>query len=242
MPVRAAQMPHGPDLLLYRRIPFGRLADFAILDSRQYRTDQPCNDGNKPPCADVYNPNATMLGDVQERWLYKSLSDSQAAWNVLTQQVMIARVDRTPGDVKAYSMDQWPGYEAARQRLLKFFAERKSLNPIAIAGDIHTNWVNDLQVDCEDLKSPVVGTEFVGTSISSGGDGIEVPKTTPELYSENPFVKYFNAERGYVSCEVTPTKWISRYQTVPFVTKPDAPLVTRKTFVVEHGKPGAVEM
>ena len=61
------------------------------------------------------------------------------------------------------------------------------------------------------------------------------------MLSENPFVKFFNAERGYVSCEVTPKTWTSRYQTVPFVTKPDAPLVTRKTFVVERDKPGAVE-
>ena len=175
------------------------------------------------------------------RSLYKSLDASPAAWNVLTQQVMVARVDRTPGDVKAYSMDQWPGYEANRQRLLKYFAERKSLNPIVLAGDIHTNWVNDLQVNCDDEKSPVVGTEFVGTSISSGGDGMQQTKTTPELLSENPFVKFFNAERGYVSCEVTPKTWTSKYQVVPFVTKPDAPLITRKTFVVENGKPGAVE-
>ena len=88
---------------------------------------------------------------------------------------------------------------------------------------------------------PVVAAEFVGTSISSSGDGAQQGKTTPQMLSENPFVKFFNAERGYVSCEVTPKTWTSRYQTVPFVTKPDAPLVTRKTFVVERDKPGAVE-
>jgi alkaline phosphatase D len=145
------------------------------------------------------------------------------------------------GEEKAYSMDQWPGYEANRQRVLNFFAERKSLNPIVLTGDIHSNWVNNLQVNCDDEKSPVIGTEFVGTSISSGGDGVDQPKTAPQLRSENPFVKYFNAERGYVSCEVTPKTWTSKYQTVPFVTKPDAPLITRKTFVVERDKPGAVE-
>jgi alkaline phosphatase D len=110
-----------------------------------------------------------------------------------------------------------------------------------LTGDIHSNWVNNLQVDCEDEKSPVVGTEFVGTSISSGGDGSDAAKSRETLTAENPFVKYFNAERGYVSCEVTPKTWTARYQTVPFVTKPDAPLVTRKTFIVENGQPGAVE-
>lgn len=241
MPVRKAQMPKGPDLLLYRQVPFGKLANFTILDSRQYRTDQPCGDGNKPPCAASLDPQATILGDVQEQWLYKTLDSSSAAWNVLTQQVMMARVDLTPGTVKSHSMDQWPGYEANRQRVLKHFAEHKPSNPIVITGDIHSNWVNNLQVDCDDEKSPVVGTEFVGTSISSGGDGNEAKPRAASLYAENPFVKYFNAERGYVSCEVTPKMWTAKYQTVPFVTKPDAPLVTRKTFVVENGKPGAVE-
>ena len=99
--------------------------------------------------------------------------------------------------------------------------------------------MNDLQVISADEKSPVVATEFVGTSISSSGDGSETQKNTPEMLQENPFVKFFNAERGYVSCELTPQQWTSFYRTVPFVTKPGAPLVTRQAFVVEAGKPGA---
>jgi alkaline phosphatase D len=55
--------------------------------------------------------------------------------------------------------------------------------------------------------------------------------------AENPFLKFFNAERGYVRCEVTPQTWRSDYRTVPFVTKPGAPLVTRASFVVESGRP-----
>jgi alkaline phosphatase D len=154
---------------------------------------------------------------------------------------MMARVDRLPGQKIAFSMDQWPGYEANRQRILKFFREHPKLNPVVLTGDIHNNWANNLQVNCADEKSPVVGTEFVGTSISSGGDGGENRKDTDAIYAENPFVKYFNNERGYVSCEVTPERWMTHYRTVQFVTKPDAPLVTRKSFVVESGRPGAVE-
>ena len=241
MPLRRAQMPRGPDMQLYRQLAYGRLAGFQILDSRQYRTDQPCGDGNQAPCAGVYDPKGTLLGDAQEQWLYKSLDASAATWNVLTQQVMMARVDHAVGVEQVISMDQWPGYEANRQRVLKFFGERKSLNPIVLSGDIHTNWVNELQINSEDEKSPVVATEFVGTSISSNGDGADQPRNAAQIRSENPFVKYFNGERGYVSCEVTSKLWTSHYRTVAFVSKPDAPLLTRKTFVVEPGKPGAVE-
>jgi alkaline phosphatase D len=241
MPLRKAQLPHGPDMLLYRQVKFGRLADFAVLDTRQYRTDQPCGDGNKPPCDAVYDPKATLLGDAQEQWLYRKLDASTATWNVLTQQVMIARVDRKAGDEIAYSMDQWPGYEANRQRLLKFCAERPKLNPVAIAGDIHCNWANDLKVNNEDEKSPIVAAEFVGTSISSGGDGTEQRKDTPEMLQENPFVRFFNNERGYVACDITPEQWTTHYRTVPYVSRPGAPVVTRRTMVVEAGKRGMHE-
>lgn len=49
MPLRASSLPKGPDLQLYRRLTWGRLAQFSMLDTRQYRTDQPCGDGFKPP-------------------------------------------------------------------------------------------------------------------------------------------------------------------------------------------------
>ena len=58
---------------LYRRLTFGNLAEFSVLDTRQYRTDQPCGDGNKPPCPGSLDPNATMLGPAQERWLFQGL-------------------------------------------------------------------------------------------------------------------------------------------------------------------------
>ncbi len=76
MPLRRASLPHGPDMQLYRRVPFGRLAEFFVLDTRQYRTDQPCGDGNKPPCAASFDPKATLLGDEQERWLLDGLAAS----------------------------------------------------------------------------------------------------------------------------------------------------------------------
>jgi alkaline phosphatase D len=38
-------MPQGPDMSLYRRFNYGDLARFSVLDTRQYRTDQPCGDG-----------------------------------------------------------------------------------------------------------------------------------------------------------------------------------------------------
>jgi alkaline phosphatase D len=111
-----------------------------------------------------------------------------------------------------------------------------------LTGDIHTNWANNLQVNEQNPDDPVVAVEFVGTSLSSGGAGSERLQDADTVCAQNPFVKFYNAERGYVSCEVTPEQWTSHYRTVPFVTKPGAPVVTRKSFVVERDRPGLNEV
>ncbi len=239
MPLRAAQVPQGSSMQLYRSVSFGRLARFAVLDTRQYRTDQPCGDRTKPPCEGMFDPDATLLGEGQRRWLFESLGSSPAAWNVLAQQVMMAHVDRLPGDDVAYSMDQWSGYGASRERVLRFLAESGVRNPVVLTGDIHTNWVNDLHADFRDPASAVVATEFVGTSISSGGDGAANLEHAEGLMRDNPFVKLYNAQRGYVSCELVPDRWTARYRTLASVSQPGAPRETLAEFVIQDGHPGA---
>ena len=238
MPLRKSALPKGPNMELYRKISYGKLAEFFVLDTRQYRTDQPCGDRNGPQCKGAFDPKGTLLGDKQESWLKGGLGKSPATWNVLAQQVMMARVDRVAGPRFAYSMDQWPGYEVNRRRLLKFFENRKIANPVVLTGDIHSNWANDLVIDFDKQKTRTVASEFVGTSITSGGDGQRFPRDLKATYAENPFVKFHNGERGYITCTVTPDKWQTAYRTVEYVTRPGAPIRTRKTVNVEAGKPG----
>ena len=84
----------------------------------------------------------------------------------------------------------------------------------------------------DDQVGPFVAQQWVAGSRTAGSVRVECYQLQ----------LWFNAERGYVSCELTPKQWSSFYRTVPFVTKPGAPLVTRKAFVVEAGKPGAQEV
>ncbi len=132
----------------------------------------------------------------------------------------MARVDRNPEEGVAMSMDQWAGYDVARKRLISWMRDHRVSNPVVLTGDIHTNWVNDLKVDFDDVSEPVTATEFVGTSISSGGDGTETRKDTEGVLRDNPFVKFYNAERGYVRCTITPSQWTSDYRVLPKVTEP----------------------
>ena len=237
MPLRRGALPAGPDMLLYRRLEFGRLASFHVLDTRQYRTDQPQGDGVKAPGPALLDPAGTLLGDRQRDWLFTGLDRSPATWNVLAQQIMMMRVDFRPGPEVAVSMDKWPGYEFERRRVLRRLRDRHVANPVVITGDVHCNWAGELAADFDDPSAAPVGVEFVGTSITSGGDGAEKRKDSDAVVAENPFVKFFNDERGYVRCEVTPGAWRADYRTVPYVSRPGAPLNNRASFVVEAGRP-----
>jgi alkaline phosphatase D len=238
MPLRAAAAPKGPDMRLYRRVRFGTLAEFFVLDTRQHRTDQPCGDGNKPRCPEALNPAATMLGAAQEQWLLAGLEETRVKWSVLAQQVMMAEVDRRPGPEELYPMDQWAGYPAARDRLVQFLSRMRASNPVVLTGDIHTNWVADLKTDFRDPKSAVAASEFVGTSISSGGDGADSRPDAAAVAAENPHVKFFNAQRGYVRCLVTPGRWQADFRVMSHVTRPGGAISTRASFVLENGRRG----
>ncbi|MEZ6121829.1 MAG: alkaline phosphatase D family protein [Planctomycetaceae bacterium] len=239
MPLRRRSFPQGPNMKLYRGCEFGRLANFHVLDTRQYRTDQANGDHQKPMEGKVFDPQATMLGAQQERWLMSGLLKSTSTWNVLAQQVMMAPLNRGEGDDKRYSMDQWPGYEVSRRRLLNFFHDRKIPNPVVLTGDIHLNWVNDLQLNFEDPASPLVGTELVGTSMTSGGNGGNLIPEYERAAVQNDFVRWYNSNRGYVSCELTPQSWTSHFRTTPYVDRPGSPIETKASFVIENGRPGA---
>jgi alkaline phosphatase D len=121
--------------------------------------------------------------------------------------------------------------------LLRHFQERKIANPSCSRATSTATWANELVADFDQLDSRSVAVEFVGTSITSKGDGTEKKSEAEVLRAENPFVKFFNDERGYVRCEVTPRMWRTDFRTVPFVSRRNAPLNTRASFVVEAGRP-----
>ena len=241
MPLRRSSLPHGPLMQLYRRVSHGSLAEFFVLDTRQFRTDQPCGDGVKAPCEAVMDPAATLTGVEQERWLLDGYRSSPARWNVLAQQVMMARVDRAPGDEFTCSMDQWSGYEVQRQRVIRALAERPEANPLVLTGDIHSHWANDLTIDDEAGRPQPAAAEFVGTSITSGGNGKAEPANHAVIMAENEAVRFHSGKRGYVVCELFPDRCETAYRVVDFVDRPGGSVSTAARFVVENGRPGLVK-
>jgi alkaline phosphatase D len=84
---------------------------------------------------------------------------------------------------------------------------------------------------------PVMATEFVATSISSGGNGPEKPKNLDQILRDHACVKFHNGERGYIRCAVTPNRWKSDYMVVDDALQPGGKTFERVSFVVQADDP-----
>jgi alkaline phosphatase D len=241
MPLRASAFPSGASMHLHRRLQFGNLVDLQMLDTRQYRSDQACGDGNKSGCAELNDPRRTMLGAEQERWLFDNLAAARARWTVIGQQVPTFAYDSVKVNPEGrFSMDRWDGYPAARARLYTQLQQAKTPNPILLSGDVHCHFGADLKVDFTDPKSAIIGSEFTNTSITCNGDGSEVAGSWQQTHSYNPHVLYNSNRRGYIACTATPETMRADFKIVERVSVPNDPIRIGGSLVVEAGHPGAV--
>lgn len=238
LPLRRTARPVGPDMRLYRRLTFGDLAQLNVVDTRQYRDNQPCGPGRKLDCAERWDPERTMLGAAQERWLLDGLAGSRSTWNIMANQVFVMEGDAVAGPGQGFGMDTWDGYAAARQRLLDGVRERGVRNFVVTSGDAHRSVASDLTERFDDPGSATVATEFLGTSVSSGGDGADTDDWGELWLAENPHMRFHNVQRGYARCELTQGVWRTDYRVVPYVSRPGAGITTRASVYVAAGSPG----
>ncbi|AWT44420.1 MULTISPECIES: alkaline phosphatase D family protein [Streptomyces] len=238
MPLRAAQLPSGPDAQLYRRLMWGNLAQFDILDTRQYRDDQAYGDRPHVPGPESTDPARTITGDAQEQWLIDGWRSSTALWNVMPQQVCFAQRKFNLNADSTVSMDAWDGYSASRQRVMDGAKEVGLKNWLVLTGDMHVAYAFDLKENFDDPASKTVGTELTATSIASGGNGTDKPSNWETQMKANPHMKFYNGRRGYVRIELGRDATRADFRTVSAVTTPGAPVSTAASFVTEAGAPG----
>jgi len=244
MPLPRFAIPSGPQMRIHTRVHYGELATFHVLDDRQYRSPQACprpgrggsNTVDIADCAELDDSARTLLGTEQERWLHTGLGESSARWNILAQQSVMAQVDQKAGPGRRAWTDSWDGYPHARRRLLDFIAERKVANPVVVGGDVHMFYVNDLKKDFDNAASPVIASEFVGTSITSQARSQE---SVRRLLPDNPHIRFADARyRGYTRVELTPARMRVDLRAVDSVTSPTSNCTTLASFVVESGRAG----
>lgn len=243
LPIRAAAKPKGPDAMLFQRVTIGDLMEVHMLDTRQYRDDHPCqlpDDGGwrliPGTCAERSDPNRSILGHDQERWLTWGLSRTQAKWNVMAQGMLFSKHDYQVGEGEKFGSEYWDGYTGSRDRLMRTIEDRNVSNPVIIGGDVHATYVCDVKKDFDDPASPTLASEFVCTSITSGNWGHDRNAAT---LVDNPHIKlYEGRHRGYSLCTVTPDQMMTDLRVVNDVRSSDLEARTLKSYVVDNGKPG----
>jgi alkaline phosphatase D len=242
MPLRAISRPHGPDLRLYRTLDWGQLAQFQVLDDRQYRSPRACQsraEGTRSisvakDCPDLHDPAASMLGLPQEKWLLDTLSATRARWNILAQQTQITPYprrdpDHPDGPADMQTVDTWQGYQASRDRLFARWQDARVPNPLVIGGDIHAFVASDIT-----YRDKPLAPCFVGGSITTQAGDMLLQRNTADL----PAYRFArNDVRGYGRIDMTPARCEVAFRALrnPLDARTDAYDLTK--YVVENRVP-----
>ena len=255
MPLRASVLTRGLaglgtlyGMQVHARQDWGRLLRFHVLDTRQYRDLQACRVAGErssgavstAQCPELADPARSLLGASQEHWLAQGLAQDKAAdtrWSVVAQQTIFSQRNYKASPGESYSSDTWDGYPASRQRLLDAIRETKPRNTVFVGGDIHQNYVCRVLADFSDAQSPVIASEFCGTSITSLSNVLQA--RAQKIADDNPHVMFTRSnKRGYAVVDVTPTRWTTTLRVLDDVTQADSGVSTLARFVVEDGVPG----
>jgi alkaline phosphatase D len=249
MPFSMAQRPLGPAMRIVDRFQWGRLATLHLLDDRQHRDPQACPYPGRggaatvrvSQCPALQDPQRSLLGQAQERWLTDGW-DSERPWNLVGQQTMVAPFRQSDDAGSTHDpmvwTDGWDGYPQARQRLIDGIHARKLGGAVILGGDVHTHYVASLHRDPHDTSTPVVASEFVGTSISSRS----WPNARVQaLMPMNPHVQYGRAGlRGAIVFDINARRLQAQLLGVDDPLREDSAVRTLVRYVVEAGRPGPV--
>lgn len=179
-----------------------------------------------------------MLGAEQEAWLAEGLAQP-TRWNLLAQQVMVMPflypASRASGRANE---DSWSGRPDARQRLVKTIRDRRLTNVVIATGDVHKHHAGVVPEREGALDSAPVASEFVSSSISSGGDGYDMPPGWEGVAGDNPQCRLSNGRRGYQMFDITPRAWTTDVRVVDKVSAPGGKISTLARFTVLPDRAG----
>lgn len=243
MPLRATATPVGPDMRLYQRLFFGDMVEFNMLDTRQYRTDHPCQTPEEggwqkidATCEERFDPNRTILGKDQERWFLGRFGRAGCRWNIMAQGMLFSKHDYKRGEGEEIGSEYWDGYVESRNRVIKRVQDRDIKNAVCIGGDVHATYVCDVKADFDDINSDTVMSEFVTTSVSSPNDFWQ---WNAQSLPDNPhIVDYTGEHRGYTLMDLTKDRMQVDMRAVKDVMDPQSTAFSAAKYVVENGKPG----
>jgi alkaline phosphatase D len=185
-----------PDDRIYRRFPWGRLADVNMIDTRSYRDPEvPPNQLGVllgldvqntlvPGVEEMFAEGRTTLGAEQKAWLLENMAGSGAAWqlvgnsyNINPWRVFDGDDDPNRDDPQPHrnagvyvSNEAWDDYSAERRELLEAFEGFGVTDVVFTSGHTHFYIASELKADFDDPASPTSAFDFVTGSLTADPD------------------------------------------------------------------------
>jgi len=213
----------------YQHAQLGPLVELWTLDTRMDDRAPPFT-GEQNPREERFHEDRRLIGASQEAWLTEGLSDAQAPWKLVAQQVMMAQL-QIRGSLESeregavlLNLDQWDGFAAQRARILEHIQREELTGVVVLTGDIHTSWASELSVNPSDPslyhpEASEVGGPLDQTRLPHGG-AIALECVTPSVSSvalagttesvesllsmANPHIKWRNlTARGFLKLKIS---------------------------------------
>lgn len=197
-------------IVLYRSLAYGDLADIVVMDTRIEGRDQPLFEVLQPeaPAEGLYDEERRMISTTQQDFVENALSNSDACWKIILQQVMLMqwRIPGLPGQPALSELldqipdapglvndggnsvngDAWDGYPAERSRLFSHLRSNDITDVVVLTGDIHTTWAAELTEApfLTDITDPLYYTP-VPTGLPGEVRPLGVEFVCPSVTSDN---------------------------------------------------------
>jgi alkaline phosphatase D len=222
VPGRTARAEDGR-LRAWRHLDLGDLAELVVLDTRLWGRDRAPRDPEE-----LAADGRSMLGEDQAAFVAERLGrDDRPPWLLLLNQVMLhplrlpvpssslAEQVRDAGFIvtggAAVNPDQWDGYPAAREQLLRAIGGRGGV--VALTGDVHSSWA--WEGPANDGGEPTM-VELVTPSITSDtfAERIPVPAELVELglrTVERDLAHVELSSHGFLLVDLTPDEVVAEW-------------------------------
>lgn len=246
LPISPRRAPVGPDAAMHAQYRWGQLADLWLLDTRQFRSSNPCFGWHSPlkgrvlwRCDATKGGERTVLGQPQERWLAEALAASTGAWRLIAQTTQISPGQiSTPWGPLVYA-DGWDAFPTARERLMAAIAQPRVPDVVCLGGDVHRHVAANLRLHPGDPASAIIASELVASSITTRGLSELI---TQWMKSSNPDLLHLRSdERGYALLDITPQRLRCEFRATAHPVRAHSTFHTQATYVVERGVAGPVK-
>lgn len=179
---------------IYRAFQFGDLVNLMMLDTRVC-----CRSEVFKTEASLQDTSRHIIGHTQMNWMFSEIETTAATWNVIGNQILIAR--------KGKGWNRWQGFPADRNRLLNYMQAADSLNFLVTTGNAH-NPHHYVVLDA--ARRDTIVHEVLPGAISSGNnaekaryDSLILAKEDLRLRQEDN-VRWYNQDaHGFIVLDLT---------------------------------------